>query len=64
MSGCPLPFLPHRRMHTSAHQAVSHQFQEALRSWIKTSNNTGTTCIKRDLHLLAVSLAGWPNHHL
>ena len=64
LPACHLPFLLHRRTHTSPHQEVSQQFQEALRSWIETSNNTETPGNKRDLHILAVSLAGWPNHQL
>ena len=64
LSGCHLPFLPHRRMHTPPHEEVSHQFQEAIRSWIETSNNTETPGNRRDLYLVAVLLARWPNHHL
>ena len=63
-SGCHLPILTHQRMHTPPTQEVNHEFQEALRRWTKTDNNADTPGYWRDLHLLAVSLCGWPNHHL
>ena len=42
----------------------SHKFLEALKSWTLTGNNAETTGNRRDLHLLAVSLADWLNQHL
>ena len=33
----PLPFLPHRGMHSPLYQEVSHQFQEAIGSWTYNS---------------------------
>ena len=55
----PPAFLPHQRMHIPPpHHKVSHQLHEALRSLIETCNNNKTSGKRRDLHLLAVSLAG------
>ena len=51
-------------MHTPPHQEVSHQFQEAIRSWTETGNNAETLGHWRVLLPLAVSLVGWPNHNL
>ena len=64
LSGCHLPFLPDQGMHTPPHQEFSHQFQEVIRSLTKTGNNPETSGDRRDLHLLAVSLVGWPHRHL
>ena len=55
---------PYRRTHTPPHQEVSHQFQEAIISWIESGNNAETPGHLRDLHLLAVSLVGWSCYHL
>ena len=57
-------FFLHRGRHIPPHQEVSHQFQEAIRSWTETGNNPETPGHWRDLHLLAVSMVGWPRHHL
>ena len=51
-------------MHTPLLPEVSHQFQESIRSWTETGNNAETPGNRRDLHLLAVSLASWLNHDL
>ena len=45
--------------HHNTRQGVSHQFLESFRSWTEISNNAETPGNRRDLHLLAVSLAGW-----
>ena len=37
-------------MHTPPHQEVSHQFQEALRSWTETCHNAETPGNRKDLH--------------
>ena len=54
----PNDFLPHCGMHIPPHQEISHQFQEALRSWIKTGNNTETPGSSRDIQFLTVTLIG------
>ena len=63
LSGCQMPFLPHRRIHTPPHQDVSHQFQEAIRGWTETGNNTKTPGYWRDLKFFAVLLVDWQKHH-
>ena len=57
-------FLPFRRTHSPLHQEVSHQFQEATRSWTQSGHNPETTSHWRNLHLPAVPLVGWLHHHL
>ena len=44
-------------MHTPLHQEV------ILRNSFETGNNTERPGHRRNLHILALSLAGWPNHH-
>ena len=51
-------------MHSPPHQEVSHQFQETTGIETDTGNNAETPSNRRDLHLLAVLLAGWQNNHL
>ena len=41
-------------MHTPPHREVSHQFQEAIRSWTETGN-AETPGNRTDLHLLTIS---------
>ena len=55
---------PQQNTHTPPHQEVSHKFQKGIRSWTKTGNNDKTPGNRGDVHVLAASLAGWPNHHL
>ena len=51
-------------MHTLPHREVSHQYQEATGSQTETGHNAETPGHWRDLHLFAVSLAGWQKYHL
>ena len=60
----PPAVLPHQGTHTPWHQEVSHQFEEPLRSWTEAGNNAETPGNRREIHHLAVSLAGWLNHYL
>ena len=52
-----------KNAYTTIKKTVTN-IQEALKSWSETGNNVETPVNRRNLHLLAVSLAGWPNHHL